>query len=283
MATFLSNILLAFRPKQWVKNSLLFVASFAAGLDLNLDYNKLLLGFIAFCMASSIGYILNDLADIEIDRSHPKKKLRPFASGALGVKAGLATMLFLLVMLIFILENLSIEFKLILVIYLVNSIFYSRYIKHVPVLELFSVAFGFVLRLVSGAVLMNLQISEWFIIVGGFGALFVVSAKRLAELKQSENQIVRNVVRQYSAEFLNSCCSISVGVCVTAYSIWAFSHSVNSFWFQISVIPFVISLFRYRWIAETPIVETPEDALLKDRSLIFMGTILLLILTMALY
>ena len=273
----------ALRPKQWTKNFLLFVAPFAAGVEFSRDSLYLFLGFLAFCASSSIGYVWNDLNDKTIDKLHPKKRLRPFAAGALSTRAGIYLITALTVLLFFLALELPQEFTVVVVIYLFNTFLYTTYIKKIPVIEMFSVAFGFVLRLIAGAIVLDLQISEWFLIVGGFGALFIVTAKRLAEFKQGESRQVRKVIDTYTSEFLYSIASISAAVSVTAFCIWAFSQEQNPFWYQISVVPFVMGIFRYRWMSEKIIVETPEDAILEDRSLLLLSACLVLCLTVAIF
>jgi decaprenyl-phosphate phosphoribosyltransferase len=283
MRKLILGVVAALRPKQWTKNFLLFVAPFAAGVEFSSDLWYLFLGFLAFCAASSIGYVWNDLNDISIDRLHPKKSLRPFAAGVLSFRTGIKLIVVLTVLLFLLVLNLRPEFMVVVMIYLFNTFLYTTFFKTIPVIEMFSVAFGFILRLISGALVMGLEISEWFLIVGGFGALFVVSAKRLAEFKQAESRPVRKVINEYTSEFLYSITSISVAVSVTAYCIWAFTQERNPFWYQISVLPFVMGFFRYRWMSEKINVEVPEDAILKDRSLLSLSACLILSLTVAIF
>jgi decaprenyl-phosphate phosphoribosyltransferase len=175
------------------------------------------------------------------------------------------------------------KFIIILIIYLFNTLLYTKFLKNFSVIEMFMVAFGFVIRLISGALVLDLPISEWFLIVGGFAALFVVSAKRLAELKQSNDRHVRKVIHAYTTDFLNSSMTISVAVCVTAYSFWAFTQILDPFWYQLSVLPFVMAFFRYRWMSELDVVEVPEDAILGDRSLLLASLGTILCLSIAIY
>jgi decaprenyl-phosphate phosphoribosyltransferase len=275
--------ILALRPKQWVKNLLLFVAPFAAGTYATQEMSYSIIGFFAFSMASSVGYILNDLSDIENDRKHPKKKSRPFASGILSVRAGFLIIGVLVLILLALLFPLPRLFTLVVIIYTLNTLFYTTILKRVPVLEMFAVAFGFVLRLIAGGLVINLAISEWFLLVGGFGALFVVAEKRLAEKKQASSQDVRQVVKEYTPEFLYSSTAISVAICITSYCFWAFRQSINPFWFQISVIPFVMALFQYRWISERDGVEAPEDAILGDVPLLILALLCVTSLTIGIY
>jgi decaprenyl-phosphate phosphoribosyltransferase len=254
----------AMRAKQWIKNVLVFVAPFAAGVGISQELVNSGLAFLAFSMASSIGYIVNDINDIELDRNHPEKKRRPFASGEVSTRSGYLLVLSLGLLLPLTLVSLPATFNLILALYLINTFTYSKLLKNIPVLEMFSVAIGFVLRLVGGALVLNLAISEWFLIVGGFGALFVVTSKRIGERRYAENREVRKVVEAYTANFLSSCAAISVAISLTAYCFWAFSQELNPFWHQMSVIPFVMTLFRFLWLSERESIEAPEDVILGD-------------------
>jgi decaprenyl-phosphate phosphoribosyltransferase len=283
MKSTLRASVLSLRPKQWVKNLLLFVAPFAAGGTTTREVFFSIIGFWAFSMASSIGYILNDLNDIENDRNHPKKKSRPFASGILSVQLGFLIVGILLLVLLAFLSQLPHLFTLVVIVYILNTLIYTRFLKHLPVLEMFAVAFGFVLRLIAGAVVVDLAISEWFLLVGGFGALFVVAEKRLAEKKQAGSRDVRQVVKVYTPEFLYSSTAISVAVCVTSYCFWAFRQSINPFWFQMSVIPFVMALFQYRWMSERDGIEAPEDAILRDVPLLILAFLCVITLTLGIY
>ena len=274
---------IALRPKQWTKNLLIFVAPFAAGVAKpELLFNGLI-GFVAFSIASSIGYIINDLGDLDMDRKHPKKKSRPFASGSLGLAAGIILILILFVILFTLLANTPTKFNICVLVYMLNTTLYSRFLKYVPVVDMFMVASGFVMRLIGGALVMNLVISEWFLIVGGFGAFFIVSHKRLAELKNSQTDDVRIVLNSYSVEFLNSISSICVSVCLTAYSIWAFSQGSDSFWYQVSIIPFAMTFFRYKWMSDRFNLESPEDAILEDKVMMMLAIVSLFTLAIAIY
>ncbi len=273
----------ALRPKQWVKNLLLFVAPFAAGGIATQEIFFSIVGFLAFSIASSVGYILNDLRDIENDQKHPKKKSRPFASGILTVRAGFLIVGVLVLILLPLLFHLPRPFTVVVIIYTLNTLLYTRFLKYVPVLEMFAVAFGFVLRLIAGGLVVNLAISEWFLLVGGFGALFVVAEKRLAEKKQADSREVRQVVKDYTPEFLYSSTAISVAICVTSYCFWAFRQSINPFWFQLSVIPFVMALFQYRWLSERDGIEAPEDAILRDFPLLILALLCVISLSIGIY
>jgi decaprenyl-phosphate phosphoribosyltransferase len=277
------KVFAALRPKQWAKNILLFVAPFAAGVDSMSAWFTVFLGFAGFCVASSIGYVLNDMKDMAIDREHPRKRNRPFASGDLSSKFGFTLVLVLASSLPFLLHSLPKMFTWIVVVYIINTALYTILLKQVPVIEMFFVAFGFVLRLIAGALVLNLAISEWFLIIGGFGALFVVCTKRLAELKQNKEQIVRKVVNDYSYDFLNSSSNICVAVCIASYCFWAFDQNSGSIWYQISIVPFVMGLYRFIWMTEKTIIDAPEDALLSDLYIILNALAIVFFLSIAIY
>ncbi len=178
----LAGIVRALRPKQWLKNVLVFAAPVAAGVIREGDIlTKSLAAFGAFCLISSGTYLLNDAMDVESDRLHPTKRHRPIASGvvplaiayplAVVLIAGALTLGFVTS------RNLGIT----LLAYLALTLSYSIRLKQVPILDIISVAAGFVLRAVAGGAATGVPISEWFFIVASFGALFMVSGKRESE------------------------------------------------------------------------------------------------------
>jgi decaprenyl-phosphate phosphoribosyltransferase len=166
---------------------------------------------------------------------------------------------------------------------MLNTFLYTKFIKNIPVIELFSVTFGFILRLIAGGLVIDVPISKWFMIVGGFGALFLVSTKRLAERRMFDSFNTRKVISKYSFEFLHSSISISGAVALIGYCLWAFGQPFQRFWFELSVIPLVMGLFRYNWMAQDEIVEAPEDAIWGDATLRVLGVGLTLTLTVAIY
>lgn len=278
----LGSILQSVRVKQWPKNFLVVIAPFAAGRSF-LDFSDTFLAFLSFCFASSIGYIFNDLRDIEKDRAHPIKSSRPFASGRFSTKSGglIASSLFFFLFIC--LSQLNLKFILILFLYMTITNAYTFYFKRIPVVELFMVASGFVLRLIAGAVVSDLYLSEWFLIVGGFSALFIVFTKRNSELKNSNGKNLRTVLDVYDPKFLESGISVSLSVSIASYCLWAFSQADNQIFYQLSIVPWVIALFRYSWVSSRDSVEAPEDALFKDLTLIILGITCSTLLMIAIY
>jgi decaprenyl-phosphate phosphoribosyltransferase len=276
-------MLLALRPKQYSKNVLLFAAPFAAGTTNGNSLNVVFWGFSAYSLASSIGYVINDMNDVELDLQHPIKKYRPFASGKLSSLYGYLIVIILSILLLAILTFLSLKFTLVLIIYMLITLLYTKLAKNLPVVEIFIVASGFVLRLIAGAVLLDIHISEWFLIVGGFGAVYIVSIKRIVEKRLQSNHEVRSVVKEYKKDFLESIAVASQSVCVTSFCFWAFTQTANPFWFQLSIIPFVISLFRYRWSADRNNSDAPEDLILNDKVFLALVFTTMLLLSIGIY
>lgn len=283
MSLLLQSCWLALRPKQYLKNLLLFVAPFTAGVNVFSEVLLCFLGFVIFSFASSLGYVMNDLVDVELDRLHPQKRLRPFASGALDSRVGVTLIVVLFFVVFFSLWITPLYFGLIVAIYIFNTFIYTFYFKFVPVIELFSVAAGFMLRLIAGAVIIDLYISEWFMIVGGFGALFIVSLKRLSEFGRKDYNEVRSTVHLYTSHFLFLIISVSMALSICGYTFWAFSNSNHEVLYQLSIIPFVIGFFQFLWVAEKSDAEIPEEIFFKNRPLILLGISFLILLGTAIY
>jgi decaprenyl-phosphate phosphoribosyltransferase len=271
----LPNLVRALRPKQWLKNVLVFAAPVAAGVIREGDIlNETLAAFGAFCLISSGTYLLNDAMDVESDRLHPTKRHRPIASGAvpLGVAYPLAAVLIggALTLGFFTARNLGIT----LVAYLALTLAYSLRLKQVPILDIIAVAAGFVLRAVAGGAATGVPISEWFFIVASFGALFMVSGKR--ESEQAELGIdaagVRATLGVYSSGFLAYLRSVSSGVVLVAYCLWAFTSADVTpdvgVWYQLSILPFAVAILRYALLIDQGKGAEPETLVLSDHVLV---------------
>lgn len=279
----LKSSLEALRLKQWAKNLLLLVAPLNAGISISQDFVSVFLAILGFSLTASAGYVINDLSDIEYDKQHPFKSKRPFASGALDVKNAVVILILLLLILLLLLKYLPKDFGYLLLLYFALTCLYTWFLKSIPVFELFLVSSGFVLRLIAGAICVNLRISEWFLIVGGAGALFITANKRLSELTYSNPDNTRKVIQEYSREFLNLVISSSLSICVVAYSLWAFSQKNDSVWYQISIIPFSIALFRYLFIGAREGADSPEEIILSDKVLVGLLLVNSLVLLLGIY
>jgi decaprenyl-phosphate phosphoribosyltransferase len=277
------------RPKQWVKNVLVVAAPAAAGV---LGERQAVLdtgvAFVAFCLAASGTYFLNDSLDVEADRLHKKKRFRPIAAGDLPVR------LAQVVGVLLILGGIGIGFvtgwKLPVVIgtYIIFTTTYSVWLKHVAVVDLGMVAAGFVLRLIAGAAAVDVPISVWFFIVGSFGSLFMVAGKRHAEFMELgvERAGHRATLSEYSREYLGYVRSVASGVAMVGYCLWAFEKSTGRAgvpWYELSIVPFVLAMMRYALLIERGEGGAPEDLVLRDRPLQVMGALWVLLVGIGLY
>jgi len=271
------------RIPQWVKNGLLVVAPGASG---TLFHRSVLantvVAFLAFCCVSSSVYILNDLRDVESDRQHPTKRFRAIAAGdlsqprAVGVAAVLAVIGLVLPLLI----HRPGGFYLILGLYLVETLSYIFWLKNAVIIELGLVASGFFLRSYGGAVASHIPVSTWFLIVVTFGALFLVVGKRSAELRHvgSAN---RAVLSEYTTDFLHSALTMTATVVVTAYCLWAIDTSSTGLSsvkhevipVRLSMVPVVLAILFIMRGAESSNGESPEDLLLKNRTVQILAVI----------
>lgn len=271
------------RPKQWPKNVLVFAAPVAAGKIFH-DHTllKTVLAFFAFCFISSVGYIVNDIRDLERDRQNPKKSKRPLASGKITTAHALYVLAICALLGILAAVTLPMTFQLVLLLYLISTLTYSFGLKHQPVVELMIVALGFLLRAIAGGAATGTPISRWFLVVASFGSLVVVVAKRLAEAESLVNVDVRPVIRDYPLPFLRFVLTVSAAVTLTGYSLWAFSLPEARHFGQMSLLPLCLGLFRYVWLVEKGFGEVPEDLLLHDVVMLLSGfaTAVLLLLSM---
>jgi decaprenyl-phosphate phosphoribosyltransferase len=280
----------AVRPRQWAKNVLVFAAPVAAGsIDQRSVAEHAVLAFVAFCLAASGTYLLNDARDVESDRQHPTKRNRPIAAGVISVGfaygLGIALIAVSLVVGFLTARDLGIT----LVAYLLLTTAYSFWLKRQPILDIVAVAAGFVLRAIAGATATDLPISEWFFIVTSFGALLVVIGKREGELHTLGARAgdVRVTLAAYTPEFLRSLRSVATGVVLVAYCLWAFDSASGSAeganWFELSIVPFAVAIFQYSLILENGGGENPEEVLTSNRAILATGAVWAIIYGYAVY
>lgn len=262
------------RPKQWTKNLLLFAALvFARKL---LDPQAAItaaLAFVAFCLASSSVYVLNDLIDAERDRLHPEKRHRPIASGRVSSYAAVALSVVLTLGALGTGFWIGFEFGVSIVIYLTLSHFYSATGKHIVILDTMLVAIGFVLRAIAGALAIDVPFSDWFVLCTLFVALFIALSKRKAELQVSgANSRARPVLAKYTANSLTAFTGTSMAAAVISYSLYVqdvLADNGSQFRLLLFTVPIVIvAIFRYFLLVDSGRAgEKPEETLLKDRPL----------------
>lgn len=282
MTVTLTPLLRLLRPKQWAKNVLVLSAPAAADVLLEGDVLvRVLVALVAFCALSSAVYAVNDVLDAEADRVHPGKRNRPVASGAVSPALALLTAGVLAAAALGAAGVLDLKLLVVFVVYAGNSLAYSLLLKREPVVELVAVAAGFVLRAIAGAVAADVPVSDWFLIVTSFGALFVVAGKRHGELMRLDGLIgTRQALQAYTVEFLRGIWLISAAVATTAYCLWAFEQgraAEHPITYQLSVLPFVLALLRYALLLEHGRGGEPEDVILHDRQLLVLGVLWVLV------
>ena len=261
------------RPKQWVKNILVFAAPVAAGalFDPRVLINSLW-AFVAFSLISASIYLINDIRDVDADRLHPKKRFRPIAAGELGARTATAlagvTMIASLALGWWVAPMLGIT----LAVYWVLQVGYSMFLKHQPIIDLAMVTSGFLLRAVAGGVASGIELSQWFLLVASFGSLFMVAGKRYSEMKELGSESgTRAALERYSLSYLRFVWAISCSIVIMSYSLWTFEHRANEpwgvAWTTISIVPFTLALLRYAMDIDAGNAGEPEDVVLNDRVL----------------
>ena len=268
------------RPKQWIKNVLVFAAPGAAGvITHSQELTRSLIIFVAFCLASSGTYFWNDILDVEADRAHATKRNRPVASGALPINVARVVGCLLIV------GGPALAFAarwqagVVCIGYVVLTSSYSALWKHIAVVDLVAVAAGFVLRAVGGASATNVHMSTWFVLCTTFGSLFIVTGKRYAELRElgDEPTTARATLEEYSMDFLRTVLAISCGATLVSYCIWAFESKELSgtSWpsYELSIVPMLTALLRYLLIIEQGHGAAPEEIFAADRTLQVLGVV----------
>jgi decaprenyl-phosphate phosphoribosyltransferase len=273
----------ALRPRQWVKNVLVLAAPLAAGKVFQLDVlGPTALAFVLFCLAASGVYLVNDAIDVEEDRRHPRKRFRPIAAGLVPRPAAIAMAVVLFAVA---LTGAALFTRPalagVLGAYVVIQLCYCTFLKNQPVIDLGVVASGFLLRGIAGGVAAGLELSQWFLLVAAFGSLFMVAGKRYSELVLvGDAAATRKTLKEYSASYLRFVWSLSAGVAVTAYSLWAFEMVKSQDgvpWATISIAPFVLAILRYAVDVDKGAAGAPEEIVMHDRVLLVLGALWVLI------
>ncbi|PTX03128.1 decaprenyl-phosphate phosphoribosyltransferase [Achromobacter mucicolens] len=254
------------RPKQWIKNGFVLAPLMFSGAFLQAGaVHHALLAVLLFCVASSATYVINDMRDIERDRRHPKKsKTRPLAAGIVPVSAALVLLIFLYAVLFW---GWFVAPKVVMVIaaYLALNVAYTFVLKHQPVVDIFTIAIGFVLRVYAGAMALEVPVSSWMFITTLCLALYLAAVKRRQELSQSGAD-GRKVLEKYSVSLVDRYAEMSATGALLFYSMFVMSAKPE----LVITIPVVLfGLFRYWFVVEAlDGGESPTDALLADWQLL---------------
>ncbi|MDG9722296.1 MULTISPECIES: decaprenyl-phosphate phosphoribosyltransferase [unclassified Streptomyces] len=270
------------RPRQWIKNVLVVAAPAAAGeLFSRHALTQLALVFVLFTACAAAVYLVNDARDAEADRAHPVKRHRPVAAGqvpvpvayavggALGVLAPLAAAWLC-----------PRPVAALLTAYLAMQLAYCVSLKHVLVVDLAVVTTGFLMRAMIGGLALGIPLSRWFLITTGFGALFMVAAKRYSEAVQmaEKDGATRALLTEYTTGYLRFVWQLAAGVAVLGYCMWAMEeggvpHTSVLPWRQLSMVAFVLAVLRYAVFADRGTAGEPEDVVLRDRALALIGVV----------
>jgi len=260
------------RPRQWSKNVFIFVALVFDKQLLQIDpFLQTLAGFALFCLISSTVYIFNDIADVEADREHPEKKNRPIASGKLPVSAAWAAGIVLVIITLGLAYFLTPGFEVVLIVYFLLNMAYSKWLKHIPIIDVLVLAAGFVLRVHAGVTLIAVErFSPWLYVVMTLLALFLGFGKRRAELALLAHGAGshRKVLEGYTLPLLDQYIMIVAGTTIVAYSLYTFSApNVPENHSMMLTIPFVVyTIFRYLYLIEVKHAGgAPDEILLSDR------------------
>lgn len=264
------------RPHQWIKNLLVLAAPGAAGRFFELAVLvETALIFFAFSLMSSAGYVLNDYRDVHADRLHPKKRLRPLASGEVSLATARLLFPLLLVLSLVIAARTGLAAMWVVAAYGVVTMSYSLFFKQVPWLELFVVSAGFVLRAVAGGQATSIPLSAAFLVVVSAGSLLMICSKRIGEAKASgRSRKSRPVLERYDIRHLEVFAVSMVVLSVAAYAAWATDLIVvpgvtervegQAALLLVSVLPFSAAVGRFAYLGVFGHCETPEHVVVKD-------------------
>jgi 4-hydroxybenzoate polyprenyltransferase len=286
MASMVHDLWVSLRPKQWLKNVIVFAGLFfAEDIIVPGKIRDTLAAFILFCLVSSSGYLVNDVIDRKKDALHPRKRLRPIAAGTLSPGVAITLALLFSTFSVAAAWRLNPQFCLILVAYLVFTYSYSLFLKRVIILDVLLIASGFVLRAIGGTLAAQETVSSWLIICTIFLSLFLALTKRRSEVKTlgARAAEVRSTLALYTIDLLDQMINIVTAACLMAYALYTLDPgTVEKFGTRnlAFTLPFVIyGLFRYLYLVlHLNMGETPEIVLLHDRPLMicilaYIGTV----------
>lgn len=264
------------RVSQWIKNIFVLVPLvYSKHLFQQNFYMPALLGLFVFCLISSVVYIINDIVDVEADRMHPVKKYRPLATGSIKVSSAIVFASALFVVAFIFTYSLPIYFSLLALSYLVLNIFYSFILKNIVLVDIFTIASGFMLRVTAGAFVIHVEISSWLILTTMFLSLFLAVMKRRSEIVSNENEGMsgtRKVLNEYSVRFTEQLGTIAAAGLIISYALYSVSpRTVSLFETEhlIYTTPFVaFGIFRYMYLVYmNDKGENTVELLLGDRSM----------------
>ena len=255
------------RVHHYIKNFLVFIPLFFSGSLLDVEkFQQAILGFVCFCLISSIVYIINDYRDINKDQLHPKKKTRPLASGRIKpISAFFLMILFVIIVSFISIKLMQLSGIVYLLLYIVLNLAYSFGLKNKPIIDVLILASGFVLRILYGGSITDIEISKWLYLVVTTGSLYMGLGKRRNELKREKN--TRNVLKYYNIPFLDKNMYVCVALTNVFYALWTIEmpNGINMIW---TVPVFITILLFYSLDTEGDSDGDPVNVLLNDKVLI---------------
>lgn len=276
--------LVACRPRQWPKNLLVFAAPlFSFSLDPGAWW-RVAWAMLAFCLISSSIYLLNDCLDVSADRAHPSKRHRPIAAGLVSVPSALLAAVVLAALSLSLASRITPALAGVILLYALIQIGYCLQLKRMPLLDLFCIASGFLLRAIAGVVAGGYGFSPWFLLTVGLLALFLAIEKRKAELRVAQDLgvITRKVLDRYSMPLLLRLESLVATSAFMSYSLWAAGPALkgaSTTWMLLTVPFALVGIFRYQLLSDPQEAdrrslvspertsEKPEEILLGDRGI----------------
>ena len=280
------------RVKHWLKNFLIFLPLFfSINLFNNNYYLNILLAFFIFSLASSIVYILNDINDIENDKNHPLKKKRPLASGIISIKNAKKIIRLLIVILIVLIYLLfkntnNILIIVIPIIYIIINILYSKLLKHIPIIDVVIIVFGFILRVMYGGVSIDVEVSKYLYLMIIFGSFYLGFGKRRNEIIKNGKKN-RKVLQLYSQEFLDKNMYVALALAIVSYTLWCVDPITiqrigNDYLFW--TIPLLMIILQlYSLNIEGNSYGDPIDVILSDKKLLTTIIVYILVIGGILY
>ena len=274
----MNNLIIACRPKQWIKNLLVFAVPLASGDLLDREvFMKTLISAVAFTAISAATYLFNDISDVEEDRLHSTKKLRPIAAGTLTIGSARLVSGVLVLLCIGLVASVGAwNLGLVLFGYSLLQVMYQGFLKKTALFDLVAVAAGFLLRAVAGGVASAILISPWFLTVTFCAALFMISGKRYSELiNQGSTKGTRSALLKYSEQYLHLIWTSSMVMTIVFYLLWSVEiGSKGNGWLVLSTsIPFALAILLYAQHVDGGKAESPENVVFDDRRIQLMGGI----------
>jgi len=267
-----AELVRAARPRHWLKNVLVFAAPVLSG---RLREPEVLgvasVAFVAFCLAASGVYLVNDARDVDFDRAHPTKRLRPVALGTVPVRLAMIVGAGLMAASLVVGALVNVPLLVTLAVYVGISVLYCFWLKDEPVIDIAIVASGFLLRAIAGGAAAGIELSQWFLLGASFGSLFMASGKRYAEsqMEHDDPALFRASLGRYTPTYLRFVWTLSAGILIMTYGLWAFEQSAltDSVLPVVAMAPFVLAVLRYAVAVDAGEASEPVDIAWQDHVL----------------